>query len=258
MGKLITIHSYKGGTGKSYLAVNLAALYAVQGKKVCLLDLDTRAPTLHIVFEPKGVRHWINEVLNGTASVKDCLIDCSGKLEGKGTLHVGFSDFSTDAIREMISKGRRWETDALEKILKMRRELLEDLEFDIIVADTSPGIQYSSINAVVAADVAGVVSTLDESDVSGTAKMLEELYEVFEKKIAIILNKVIGGAAFGEAEKTKVVNDLQGRYKEAVIGVLPCYCEVGRIRRSSIFVLSNPSHPFTEMIRMIAAKLDLF
>ena len=39
MGKIIAIHSYKGGTGKTSFSVNLAATYARRGKDVCLLDL---------------------------------------------------------------------------------------------------------------------------------------------------------------------------------------------------------------------------
>ena len=39
MGKIVAVHSYKGGTGKTSLSVNLAATLAKQGKKVCLFDL---------------------------------------------------------------------------------------------------------------------------------------------------------------------------------------------------------------------------
>ena len=188
MGKFITIHSYKGGTGKSYLAVNLAAIYAMQGKKVALLDLDFRAPTLHIVFEPKGLKLSMNNVLDGSVSVGDVLLDSSYKIDNKGKLYVGFADFSTEAIREMISRGKKWEIEALQRIYKMRKELVDDLGFDIVIGDTSPGIQYLSINAVVAADVAVVVSTLDDADIAGTTRMLKELYETFEKETAIIIN----------------------------------------------------------------------
>ncbi|MDI9644210.1 MAG: AAA family ATPase [Candidatus Verstraetearchaeota archaeon] len=257
MKKLVAIHSFKGGTGKSYLAANLSTIYALQGKKVCLLDMDFRAPTQHVVFEPKEVKHWLNDVMNGSAEIKDCIIDCSDKIENKGKLFVGFADFSTEAIREMISKGRKWETEALQRILLMRKDLLEKLDFDVCIADTSPGIQYSSINAVVAADVAVVVSTLDDSDIYGTAKMINELYEVFQKRVAIIINKAIGGGNMGDLERAKIVDALQEKYKQAIIGVLPCYCEVGKIKRASIFSYHYPKHPFTEMLRMIAAKLDM-
>ncbi len=257
MGKFVTIHSFKGGTGKSYLSANLAVIYALQGKRVCLIDLDFRAPTLHIAFEPKGVKRWVNDVLNGTAKVEECLIDCSAKVENKGTLHVGFADFSTEAIRDMISKGRKWETEALHRILSMRKELLENLKYDIVIADTSPGIQYSSINAVVASDIAIVISTLDDSDIYGTAKMIGELYEVFQKKTVVIINKAIGGADFMDSDKSKIVDELQSKYQEAVIGLLPCFCEVGRMKRASIFAYNYPKHPFTEALRVIAAKIDL-
>jgi len=258
MGKLITVHSYKGGTGKSYLSVNLAALYALQGKKVCLLDLDFRAPTIQVVFDAKGTKCFVNDVLDKGTSIKECLVDCSDRLENKGKLYVGFADFSTEAIRDMISKGKKWEIEALQRIYKMRKELVDDLKFDIIIGDTSPGIQYLSINAVVAADVAVVVSTLDEADIHGTTKMIKELYETFEKDTAIIINKAIGGADLKELEKDKIVQDLQMKYKEAVIGILPCFCEVGKLSRGQIFVLNNPKHPFTELLRVISAKLDLF
>jgi MinD-like ATPase involved in chromosome partitioning or flagellar assembly len=258
MGKFITIHSYKGGTGKSYLAVNLAAIYATQGKKVALLDLDFRAPTLHIVFEPKGLKNYINNVLDGSMNIGDVLIDSSYKIDNKGKLYVGFADFSTEAIREMVSKGKKWEIEALQRIYKMRKELVDDLGFDIVIGDTSPGIQYLSINAVVAADVAVVVSTLDDADIAGTTRMLKELYETFEKETAIIINKAIGGTDLKDPEKDKIIEDLQSRYKEAVIGILPCFCEVGRLKRGSVFILNNPKHPFTEMLRVVAAKLDLF
>jgi len=111
---------------------------------------------------------------------------------------------------------------------------------------------------VVASDVAVVVSTLDDADIMGTSKMLKELYETFEKETAIVINKAIGGAEWADPDKNKVVEDLQNKYKEAVIGILPCFCEVGRLKRGDLFVLQNPKHPFTEMLRVIAAKLDLF
>ena len=36
----LAVHSSKGGTGKTSIAVNLAAAYAMDGKNVCLLDVD--------------------------------------------------------------------------------------------------------------------------------------------------------------------------------------------------------------------------
>ena len=49
-GRVISIHSSRGGTGKTVIATNLAAIYANKGLNVALLDLDFRAPTLAAVF----------------------------------------------------------------------------------------------------------------------------------------------------------------------------------------------------------------
>jgi septum site-determining protein MinD len=167
---------------------------------------------------------------------------------------VGFADFSTDAIREMISKGRSWEIQALQRILRLRKALINGMKFDVCIVDTSPGIQYLSINAVVAADVSVVVSTMDDSDIDGTTRMIKELYDVFEKKTAIVINKAIGHSKMEKGEK--ILEGLDEKYRDAVIGVLPCFCEVGMLKRSSIFVLDEPKHPFTEMLQEIAHKLN--
>ncbi|MCX6644506.1 MAG: P-loop NTPase, partial [Candidatus Bathyarchaeota archaeon] len=51
MSKIIAVHSYKGGTGKTLLSVNLAATLAKNGKKVCIFDLDFRAPSLFAILK---------------------------------------------------------------------------------------------------------------------------------------------------------------------------------------------------------------
>lgn len=47
----IAFHSYKGGTGKTTIAANLAAFWALKGYRVALLDLDVYAPSLQSYFE---------------------------------------------------------------------------------------------------------------------------------------------------------------------------------------------------------------
>ncbi len=50
MTRSIAFHSYKGGTGKSTIGSNMAALMAMRGLKVVLLDLDVYAPKLTRIF----------------------------------------------------------------------------------------------------------------------------------------------------------------------------------------------------------------
>ncbi|NIU82347.1 MAG: AAA family ATPase, partial [Candidatus Korarchaeota archaeon] len=71
----------------------------------------------------------------------------------------------------------------------LKDSFLNEMEFDYLIWDTSPGLQYSSINAIVSADVTLVVTTIDASDIEGTQRMIHELYDLFEKKTGVLMNK---------------------------------------------------------------------
>ena len=172
MGKIIAVHSYKGGTGKTSLSGNLAAIYARRDKKVCLMDLDFRAPSLHAVFAAHKAEYWLNDYLNGLCEIERVLIDVSRSYANGGKLLVALANPSTEAIRDMSAKDRKWEMNALGKLLSLKSSLLDDMGFDYIIFDTSPGLQYSSINAIVAADIALVVTSLDASDLRGSQRMI--------------------------------------------------------------------------------------
>ena len=126
MGKIIAVHSYKGGTGKTLLSINLAALYANRGKSVCLLDLDFRAPSLQAVFKVNSSEYWMNDYLNGVCDIKRVLRDFSSTHVKRGQFFVGFANPSTEAIREMSAKDRKWEMKALGRLLALKSSLLND------------------------------------------------------------------------------------------------------------------------------------
>ena len=70
----IAFHSYKGGTGKTTIACNFAALLARRGNRVGLLDLDIYAPSIQTYFEIEP-KKWLNNYLNSSADLDDVMID---------------------------------------------------------------------------------------------------------------------------------------------------------------------------------------
>lgn len=50
MGKLIAVHAFCGGTGKTSIAANVAAQLALRGRRVGLIDADLTAPGLHVLL----------------------------------------------------------------------------------------------------------------------------------------------------------------------------------------------------------------
>lgn len=254
MTKIIAVHSYKGGTGKTSMSVNLAATFAKNGKKVCLFDLDFRAPSLFAILKAQNVESWFNDYLNNTCEIGTSLIDMSSKISGGGKFYACLANPSTEAIRDISSKDRKWEMRALGRLLALRESLLRDQKFDYLIFDTSPGLQYSSINAIVAADFVVVATTGDRSDVDGTKRMLAELYNLFEKKTGLVLNKVLDPSA--TSRKTEMAAKIKTDYQVPLLGIVPCFCEVLRNEGNLIFVQDKPDHPFTKIVGEMAKKIE--
>ncbi len=254
MSKIIAVHSYKGGTGKTLLSVNLAATLAKNGKKVCIFDLDFRAPSLFAILKAENVEFWFNDYLNNTCDINKVLVDLSSRIPGNGKFFAGFANPATEAIRDMSSKDRKWEMRALGRLLALKESLLRDQKFDYLFFDTSPGLQYSSINAIVAADFVIVATTADRSDVDGTKRMLQELYNLFEKKTGLVLNKVLDSSA--TAKKSEMSTKVKTVYQVPMLGIVPCFCEILRAEGNLIFVQDKPDHPFTKIIAEMARKID--
>ena len=73
----------------------------------------------------------------------------------------------------------------LGRLLSLKEHLLKDMNFDYVICDSSPGLQYSSINTIVAADVVLMVTSIDRLDVQETQRMIHDLYDLYEKRLEL-------------------------------------------------------------------------
>ena len=142
---------------------------------------------------------------------------------------------------------------ALSRMFSLRDSLIGGLGFDYLILDTSPGLQHSSINAVVVADIALVVATLDEADVDGTKLMLHDLYEHFEKKTAIVLNKVPDG--LGHSQRIRKAQETLGESRAIFCECIACSCDLPLSEDPCFFACRNQNHPFSKTLNKIALKL---
>src|SRR5436853_1906220 len=68
MATVISVHSFRGGTGKSNTTANVATLLAREGKTVAVVDLDIQSPGVHVIFrfnQDESMRHSLNDYLWG-------------------------------------------------------------------------------------------------------------------------------------------------------------------------------------------------
>jgi MinD-like ATPase involved in chromosome partitioning or flagellar assembly len=88
--------------------------------------------------------------------------------------------------------------------------------------------------------------------------MTSELYDLFEKKTGILVNKVIADYLSSEKEKKKFAKHIKGIHRLPILATIPCYCEVLRAAGNFIFTEEKPDHPFTETLDKLASKVEKF
>ncbi len=240
----IAVHSYKGGTGKTNLCINMAAHAALSGKSACILELDLDSPNLHNIFK-NDKNKWINDYLEGRTGLEDVLVDAT-KLLGakKGTLKVALANPSMEAVRRNMAADRNQQLAALKRMMAAKSVLDK---FDYVFMDTSPGVTYSSINAVLSADRIVLIARPDSFDVDGTKRMLSEFYGGLQKKTGLIINRSMSDEEGGKAAKS---------IDAPLLAVIPCYCELAHNRSDNIFIVKNPKHKFRQAMREVLEKIE--
>lgn len=217
MTKCIAFHSYKGGTGKTTLAANFAALLAKKGYRAFLLDLDVYAPSLQSYFDTEP-KKWINDFLYDNAELKEVVLDFSpliDKIVGsstsdsadakakakRGQLWVGFCNAKKEEIYKLeggspaTGKQDTSKIHLLRRFILLRELLISEYHADYVIIDTSPGIRYWSINALAVADTLLLTLKMGDLDIAGTRKLAEEIYGSFTKfgtKSFLLWNRVAG------------------------------------------------------------------
>ncbi len=215
MTRRIAFHSYKGGTGKTTLAANLAALLAKKGYCACLLDLDVYAPSLQSYFETEPEK-WINDFIFESAELKDVVLDFTPLIESRagsannnakietsrhGQLWIVFCNRKKEEIYKMDAWSPATGRQNTSKINLFRRFILltellsSEYQADYIIIDTSPGVRYWSLNALSVVDTVLLTLKMGDIDIDGTTKLVGEIYDSYTKfgtKTFLLWNRVAG------------------------------------------------------------------
>lgn len=70
--RLIAISSSISGEGKTFVALNLAGIIALSGKKVVILDLDLRKPKVHLGLNVANT-HGMSNLIVGQTTLDECV-----------------------------------------------------------------------------------------------------------------------------------------------------------------------------------------
>src|SRR5690606_24023180 len=138
MATIISVHSFRGGTGKSNTTANLTALLALQGYRVGVIDTDIQSPGIHVIFGlgEDDVVVALNDYLRGDCEIEHAAYDVSSILPqpAKGAIYLIPSSIKPGEIARILRDG--YDPGLLNDGLQ---RLIEALDLDLLLIDTHPG-----------------------------------------------------------------------------------------------------------------------
>ncbi len=173
---VICVTSTESGDGKTFLSTNLAALYAMTGRKVLLIDLDLRKPNIHTKL---GLE-------NGNGMSNYLIGDCTFEEAMEKDTPFGFDFVRAGTIPP--NPGELVHTDKLAETISALRE-----QYDYVIMDTSPiGLVPDAYAVIENSDMCLFVIRCMQTNKSFCKQTLEQMTEVVEnpEKIQIVLSDI--------------------------------------------------------------------
>jgi len=255
MTRVVAVHSFRGGTGKSNLTANLAATLALDGRRVAIVDTDIQSPGIHVLFglEGQDLERSLNDYLWGQCGIQDAAYDVSATLPGgpraaaaaRGSLHLVPASIKAAEIARVLREG--YDVELLSTGVQA---LLAELRLDYVLLDTHPGLDEKTLLCLAISDVTLVVLRPDRQDYLGTAVTLEVARKLDVPELRLVVNKVLPAM-----DRDALRQELEQAYRTPVDGLLPVSEEVMQLASGGIFCLRYPEHPWTRAIQAIAAQL---
>jgi septum site-determining protein MinD len=249
MSKIISLHSYRGGTGKSNTTANIAALLASDGRRVGVVDTDIQSPGIHILFGLAGeqVSYTLNDYLWGKCDIPQTAHDVSANLGAglKGKLYLIPSSIRPGEITRVLREGY----DA-QLLTQGFRRLVDELGLDVLLIDTHPGLGEQTLLSMVISHTLTIILRPDQQDYEGTGVTIQVARRLKVPKMVMIVNKV--PATF---DTSAVKAQVEQAYGCPVIAIFPHSDELMALASGGIFALRYPDSPVTKLYWQAAAML---
>jgi len=249
MAKIISIHSFRGGTGKSNTTANVAAILASRGLKVGVVDSDIQSPGIHILFGLRGkdIKFALNDYLWGNCAIEDTALDVTANMGNdiSGKVLLIPSSMDTGSIARVLQEG--YDVGVLSQGL---RELSSKLGLDALLIDTHPGLNEETLLSIALSNVLLIILRPDEQDYEGTAVTVSVARRLQVPGMYLILNKVpqVYDAAQVEAQVAEA-------YGAEVAAVIPHSDDLMALASSGIFAYQFPDHPVTALYNKVCDLL---
>jgi MinD-like ATPase involved in chromosome partitioning or flagellar assembly len=247
---LVGVHSYRGGSGKTTLAANLAVRAARSGARVAVLDGDLQAPALHVAFGvgPKRILHSVSEFVQGQCELHEVPIDLSGELAVEEPGRLFFLPSSTDlpVITSILFDGY--------DVARLNEELwrlAQALELDYLILDTHLGINRESLLSMAVCDTVFVLCRPYGQDRDGAALIAQMARKVGAPACWLVPSMVERG---GDADELGA--KLEQELGAPVAGILPWCADFPELASRGAFTAQHEAHPYAAGIERVFERLS--
>ena len=249
MPKIISLHSFRGGTGKSNMTANLAAVIASQGKRVGIIDTDIQSPGIHVLFgmDETSVQRALNDYLWGRCDLQEAAYDVTPDsiASANGKIHLVPCSIKMGEIARIVKEGY----DVLLLTHGLQR-LCNDLRLDFLLIDTHPGMNEETLLSIAIANELVVILRPDRQDFQGTAVTLQVARKLNTRRISLIVNKLLD-----KYDPEEVKEQISERFNVPVLGVFPVSENMIDLGSKGIFSLEFPNDPYTSEVKRVATTI---
>lgn len=249
MPKVVAIHSYRGGTGKSNFTANLATTVALQGNRVGVVDTDLPSPGIHNLFclEPEQVSKTLNDYLWGNSSIEDAAYDVSANVgvTNPGKLYLIPSSVKADDIARILKDG--YDVKLLNDGF---RNLVKTLQLDYLFIDTHPGLSKETLLSIIISHMLVLILRPDKQDYQGTAVTVDIARQLKVRKMLLAVNK-----AHSQLNLETLKQKVEETYQETVAGAFPLSEDVVQLASEGVFCVRYPEHHISQEFRKVSQHI---
>lgn len=247
MTKIISTHSFRGGTGKSNVTANIAATLANRGYRVGVFDTDIQSPGIHIIFNlfDGKIKYTLNDFLWGNCSIEEAAYPVYEAPEGGAVFLVPSSIEPNDIARILREK---YDAGDMHNAF---RDLIPALSLDYLLIDTHPGLNEETLLSIAISDSLVIILRPDQQDFQGTSVTVDVARRLRVPEIKLVVNKVPP-----EYDLVDIRRKVEEAYQCEVAALLPLSFDVAQNASSAIYCLKFPDASFSTGINLIANSLE--
>lgn len=249
MPKVISIHSYRGGTGKSNFTANLATTIASQGNRVGVVDTDVPSPGIHNLFDLdlEHVGPTLNNYLWGESAIKNTAYDVSDNigLTNDSKLYLVPSSVRADDIARVLKDG--YDVKLMNEGF---RDLVKALQLDYLFIDTHPGLSKETFLSIAISHILLLILRPDKQDYQGTAVTVDVARQLKVRKMLLAVNKV-----HSQVNRDALKQKVEETYTETVAGIFPLSEDMVLLASEGVFCVRYPEHPISQEFRKVAGQI---